>query len=212
MLLYLSGHSTPDIAFAVHQCTQHTFKPTRHHELAFIQIGCYLKGRMDKGLIKTPSPDPCVDCYPDANFAGLYGHKDTQDPHCARRCTGYVILAFSCPILWRSHLQTEITLSTMEAECVALRMACKDLLPLVSLICELSNADDKRHECTSSDSSHKQPQYPRWLIQLRVRLPRSWYKDLPIACIDTEAATCCGLRAHQNILHIWTAFYPPSSL
>ena len=28
----------------------------------------------------------------------------------------------------------------MEAECVALSTACKDLLPLVSLICELSNA------------------------------------------------------------------------
>jgi hypothetical protein len=34
----------------------------------------------------------------------------------------------------------EIALSTMEAECVTLSTACKDLLPLVSLICELSAA------------------------------------------------------------------------
>eukprot|EP00804_Cyclotella_cryptica_P015232 CCRYP_000760-RA/>CCRYP_000760-RA protein AED:0.43 eAED:0.43 QI:0/0/0/1/0/0/2/0/168 len=76
---------------------------------------------MDKGLIMTPSPV-------------------LRDPHCACSLTGYVILAFGCPILWRSCLQTEIALSTMEAEYVALSKACKDLLPLVSLIRELSNA------------------------------------------------------------------------
>eukprot|EP00804_Cyclotella_cryptica_P004228 CCRYP_014560-RA/>CCRYP_014560-RA protein AED:0.48 eAED:0.51 QI:0/-1/0/1/-1/1/1/0/127 len=95
---------------------------------------------MDKGLIVTPSLVPRVDCYPDANFAGLYGHEDALDPHCARSCTGYVILAFGCPVLWRSRLQTKITLSTTEAEYVILSTACKDLLPLVSLIRELSDA------------------------------------------------------------------------
>ncbi|KAL7489464.1 hypothetical protein ACHAW6_015086 [Cyclotella cf. meneghiniana] len=36
---------------------------------------------MDVGLIMT-SPS----CYHDANFAGLYGCKDHQHPHCACRC------------------------------------------------------------------------------------------------------------------------------
>eukprot|EP00956_Cyclotella_meneghiniana_P017551 scaffold28812_cov78-Cyclotella_meneghiniana.AAC.4 len=71
---------------------------------------------MERGMIMTPTLDPRVDCYPDAGFAGLYGHEDFQDPHCARSRTGYVILAFGCPILWKSKLQTEIALSTMEAE------------------------------------------------------------------------------------------------
>eukprot|EP00804_Cyclotella_cryptica_P010321 CCRYP_012254-RA/>CCRYP_012254-RA protein AED:0.10 eAED:0.03 QI:0/0/0/1/1/1/3/0/1268 len=140
MLLYFRGHSRPDIAFAVHQCARYTFKPSRRHELALIRIGRYLKGTMDKGLIMTPSPDPRIDCYPDVDFAGLYGHEDARDPHCARSRTGYVILAFGCPVLWCSRLQTEIALSTMEAEYVALSTACKDLLPLVSLIRELSDA------------------------------------------------------------------------
>jgi hypothetical protein len=140
MLLYLSGHSRPDIAFAVHQCARYTFCPTRRHELALIRIGRYLKGTVDRGLTMTPSSDPCVDCYPDADFAGLYGHEDSQDPHCARSRTGYVILAFGCPVLWRSRLQTEIALSTMEAEYVALSTACKDLFPLVAVIRELSAA------------------------------------------------------------------------
>eukprot|EP00804_Cyclotella_cryptica_P021898 CCRYP_000848-RA/>CCRYP_000848-RA protein AED:0.35 eAED:0.26 QI:0/0/0/1/1/1/3/0/651 len=80
MLLYLSGHSRPDIAFAVHQCARYTFKPSRRHELALIRIGRYLKGTMDKGLIMTPSPEPRIDCYPDADFAGLYGHEDATGP------------------------------------------------------------------------------------------------------------------------------------
>jgi len=44
ILLYLSGHSRPDIAFAVHQCARYTFHPTRRHELSLIRFGRYLKG------------------------------------------------------------------------------------------------------------------------------------------------------------------------
>jgi hypothetical protein len=45
MLLYLSGHTRPDIAFDIHQqCARYTFQPTQHHVTALKQIGCYLKG------------------------------------------------------------------------------------------------------------------------------------------------------------------------
>ena len=73
-------------------------------------------------------------------FAGLYGHENSQDPHCARSQTGYVISAFGCPVVWRSSLQTAIALSTMEAEYVALSTACKDLIPVVGLVRDLSEA------------------------------------------------------------------------
>eukprot|EP00956_Cyclotella_meneghiniana_P013545 scaffold19631_cov45-Cyclotella_meneghiniana.AAC.1 len=115
MLLYLSGHSRPDIAFAVHQCARYTFKPTSRHFAALKRIGRYLKGTADKGLILRPSKHLHVDCFPDADFAGLYNHEDSQDPHCVRSRTGYVILVAGCPVLWKSKLQTKIALSTMEA-------------------------------------------------------------------------------------------------
>jgi hypothetical protein len=140
MLLYLTGHSRPDISFAVHQCARYTFKPTRKHEAALIKIGRYLKGTSDKGLIMTPTDSPCIDTYPDSDFAGLYSYEDPHDPHCARSRTGFVILAFGCPIMWKSKLQTEIALSTMEAEYVALSTAMKDLLPIIILIRELWKA------------------------------------------------------------------------
>eukprot|EP00956_Cyclotella_meneghiniana_P000227 scaffold288_cov44-Cyclotella_meneghiniana.AAC.7 len=93
---------------------------TKRHVAALKRIGCYLKGTKSRGLILNPSKHLHVDCYPDADFAGLYGHEDKQDPHCVRSRTGYVILLANCPILWKSKLQTEIALSTMEAEYVAL--------------------------------------------------------------------------------------------
>ena len=89
------------------------------------------------GLILDPTTDLTIDCYPDADFAGLWGHEHPQDPHCARSRTGYVITISGCPVIWRSSLQTEIAMSTMEAEYVAMSTACKDLFPLIDLVHEL---------------------------------------------------------------------------
>ena len=137
MLLYLTGHSRPDCSFAVHQCARYTFAPKASHVVALKRIGRYLKGTIDKGLILDPRDDLTIDCYPDADFAGLWGYDDPQDPHCVRSRTGYVITLCGCPVLWASKLQTEIALSTMEAEYIALSTACKDLFPLIDLIQEL---------------------------------------------------------------------------
>ena len=81
MLLYLSGHTRPDIAFAVSQCARYTFRPTNRHVTALKRIGRYLKGTRSQGIILRPSKFLHVDCYPDADFAGLYNHEDVQDPH-----------------------------------------------------------------------------------------------------------------------------------
>jgi hypothetical protein len=141
MLLYL-GHSRPDISFAMHQCARYTHSPKQSHEDALKQIGRYLKGTLKNGLILTPSDDFKIDCYPDANFAGLWGRNDKQDPHCVRSRTGYVICFADCPILWKSKLQTEIAFSTMEAECVALSTSCRDLFPLIDITTEICTKFD----------------------------------------------------------------------
>ncbi|KAL7488952.1 hypothetical protein ACHAW6_014542 [Cyclotella cf. meneghiniana] len=95
---------------------------------------------MDQGMVLSPTNLACISCYSDANFASCYGHEDSQDPHCACSCTGFVVLVFGCPVFCKSKLQTEIAMSTMEAKYVALSMACKDPLPLVALIRNLSTA------------------------------------------------------------------------
>ena len=139
MLLYL-GHSRPDIAFATHQCARYTFAPKQSHEDALKRIGRYLKGTLENGLILNPSDELKIDCYPDANFAGLWNRDEKQDPHCVRSRTGYVICLSDCPVLWISKLQTEIALSTMEAEYVALSASCHDLFPLIDVTKEICSA------------------------------------------------------------------------
>jgi hypothetical protein len=75
-----------------------------------------------------------IDCYVDADFAGLWGSEDVQDPTCVKSRTGFVLCIADCPVVWASKLQTDIALSTMEAEYNALSMALKELLPLKRLV------------------------------------------------------------------------------
>ena len=46
---------------------------------------------------------------------------------------------FNCPILWVSHMQTEISLFTIEAEYVALSQAMRDGIPFLDIMKELDS-------------------------------------------------------------------------
>jgi hypothetical protein len=124
MLLYLSGHSRPDIAYAVNCCARYMFNPKLSHEKALKRIGCYLKATRDKGFVFKPSGKLTVGASPDADFASLHGHEKITDPACAKSCTGFLIQVSDCPIVWVSKLQTETALSTMEAKIIALTHCC----------------------------------------------------------------------------------------
>jgi len=139
-LLYLSSNSRPDIQFAVHQCARFTHNPKHSHGVAIKRIARYLKGTSDKGMIMRPDTSKGLDCYVDADFAGLWGHEDDQDPVCVKSRTGYVITLFDCPLYWVSKLQTKVTLSTCASEYVAFSMAMRDLLPLRELLKEIGGA------------------------------------------------------------------------
>jgi hypothetical protein len=142
MMLYLASNSRPDIAFAVHQCARFTHAPRASHEAAVIRICRYLKGTQGDGLMFQPSKEFKVDCYVDADFAGLYGVEDVHDPVCAKSRTGYVMTISDCPLMWVSKLQTEIALSTQHSEYVALSTSCRDLLPIKRLVHELMETLD----------------------------------------------------------------------
>ena len=94
----------------------------------------YLQGTKDNGLVFYPSKKLVVDCYADAYFAGLWVHADPQDHICARSRTGIVVTFANCPLLWVTKLQTEIALSTLHSEYVALYHSVRALIPLKILI------------------------------------------------------------------------------
>jgi hypothetical protein len=139
MLLYLSSNSRPDIQFAVHQCARFTHNPKESHAKAIKRICRYLKGTATKGLILKPTPKLELDCYVDADFAGLYGYEDDQDPVSVKSRTGYVITLGTCPVTWVSKLQSLISTSTLEAEYIALSTAMRDLVPLRRLLQEIGS-------------------------------------------------------------------------
>ncbi len=106
MLLYLSGHTRPDIAYAVNCYAMYMFCPRHSHELALKRIRQYLKQMPDRGMVMNPSADLCkIVAYPDADFAGMYGHEKPTDPSCVKSRSGFVITFADVLILWQSKLK-----------------------------------------------------------------------------------------------------------
>ena len=137
MLLYLSTNTRPDIAFAVSQVARFNHSPKKSHATAIKTIVRYLHRTSDKGTIVRPTGDLSIDCYVDADFAGLHGRDPDHEPSSAKSRTGYIITLGGCPILWKSKLQTEISLSTLESEYSALSASMRTLLSLRSLHTEV---------------------------------------------------------------------------
>ena len=139
MLMYLCNNSRPEIAFAVNQCARYTHSPTELHAKYLKHIGKYLKKTSDKGLILNPDKNTALDivCYADADFAGLWNKDEEHDPHTVRSRAGWIIMVGGCPVIWRSKLISEICLSTMESEYIALSTSCRDLLPLQHIVKEV---------------------------------------------------------------------------
>ena len=80
-----------------------------------------------------------VDFYADADFAGLWGHEDPQDPVCSVSRTGFVVTFENFPLLWVSKLQTDNALSEQHFEYVELSHSLGALTNLKSLIKEVIN-------------------------------------------------------------------------
>jgi hypothetical protein len=117
------------------------FCPKHLHELALKCIGCYLKQTSDHGMVMKSSCNVCnIDAYPDADFAGMYGHEDHTDPACAKNHTGFIITFTECPMFWQSKLQTETALSMTEAKIIALFACCRELFPIINMVCLLAEA------------------------------------------------------------------------
>lgn len=140
MLMYLCSNTRPDIQYAVHQCARFTHFPKKTHEDAITRICRYLQGTKEQGMRFKPDGELKLDCYVDADFAGLYNAEDSQDPVCVKSRTGYCLTLGSCPLIWVSKLQTEVALSTTEAEYIALSQAMRDLIPMRRLLQEAGQA------------------------------------------------------------------------
>ena len=74
MLLYLTTNTRPDITFAVSQVARFSHAPKESHASAVKTIVRYLKGTKQRGTIFRRPSSFSLDCYADADFAGVDAH------------------------------------------------------------------------------------------------------------------------------------------
>jgi hypothetical protein len=88
----------------------------------------------DKGHIFDPR-EYSFNCWVDASHASEWSSSlAMNDPNTAGSRMGYTICYAGCPMLWASKMQTEIALSSTEAEYVALSQSMREVLPIMWLL------------------------------------------------------------------------------
>ncbi len=112
--------------------------PMQSHELAIMQIGQYLCDNTERGIINKVDKSKGLKVYADADFAGGWSATDSKNADNVLSRTGFVICYPNCPIIWCSKLQTEIALTTAEAEYIAISHAKRETIPIQNIIKEIS--------------------------------------------------------------------------
>nr|KAE8918680.1 Retrovirus-related Pol polyprotein from transposon TNT 1-94 [Phytophthora fragariae] len=134
--MYLMMGTRPDLANFVRQVSRYLQNPGPHHWNYVVRGLKYLNGTRNFGItlgardVTTASLAHALSAYSDADYANSV---DTR-----RSVSGYVTYLFgNSPISWRSSLQKLVTLSTTEAEYVALASTVQEVLYLKQVMLEL---------------------------------------------------------------------------
>ena len=88
-------------------------------------------------IVIKPSQKIMMDLYADTDFAGLWNAEDLNDPICTKSRTGILLTIGNVPLLWKSKLQTETALGTMESEYIALSQGMRELVSMRTLFDEI---------------------------------------------------------------------------
>ena len=123
-LLYLTKHSRPDICNAVRELSKVMDKGTTQHYKRMVQVIRYIQETRNKVLTFEPQLNEndvwCLNAYSDSDWAG-----DVDD---RRSITGWCIYVGGCLVGWGSRAQRSVTLSSTEAEYVAVSEVCTEIL------------------------------------------------------------------------------------
>lgn len=134
-LMYAMVCTRPDLAHAVSVVSGFMGDPGKEHWQAVKRIFRYLRGTSDVGLIYGNDTQCLVTGYSDSDYAG--------DVDIRRSMTGYVFTLGGSVVSWKATLQVTITLSTTEAEYMALTAAAKERIWLKGLVSDLGLHHDQ---------------------------------------------------------------------
>ena len=124
MLLWLVKHSWPDIANCVRELSKVLDGTTEAAYKKMLRVIKYVPDTKNLGLKIKPTegrntPWDLV-CFSDSDYAG--------DPETRRSISGYVLYIKGVPVAWRSKGHRSVTLSSSEAEWIALSEAVKEIM------------------------------------------------------------------------------------
>ncbi len=130
-LNYLAQTTRPDIVYATHQLAKYSSNPREPHGEAVLYLICYLKKTQDLGTCFKPDQDKGLECYCNADFSGNWNkHLALIDPSTTKSQSGWIIFYAGCPVIWASKLQTQVALTTTEAEYIAMSQSLQGILPI----------------------------------------------------------------------------------
>jgi hypothetical protein len=141
-LNYLAQTTRPDIMYTTHQIAKYLLDPRQSHGKAILYLVCYLKKMHDLRLKFKPDPKKGFECYCDANFSWNWNKAFASvDPSSAKSRSGWIVFYVGCPISWASKLQSQVALSTTEAEYIAMSQSLRDVIPVMNLLQEMREQD-----------------------------------------------------------------------
>jgi hypothetical protein len=115
-LIYLSNTSRPDIIYAVNLLARKLVNPSVYDFQLFKRILRYLKGTINYN-IEYQKIDFNIRGYSDASYAEEIGRKSSS---------GYIYMVNNSPVIWKSHKQSIVALSSMESEYIGLANCIKE--------------------------------------------------------------------------------------
>ena len=152
-MLYAAISTRPDITHAVVQVSKHNANPNQQHWIAVQRIMRYLKRFPNVPLVFGAAADDkrhgaslqhassgvvpvhMIEAFCDADWAG-----DRVD---RKSTTGYIIKVNGSVVSWASKKQDSVTLSTAEAEYMAITATAQEVRWIKQLLTELANAGAK---------------------------------------------------------------------
>uniref|UniRef100_A0AAV1UZ30 Uncharacterized protein n=1 Tax=Peronospora matthiolae TaxID=2874970 RepID=A0AAV1UZ30_9STRA len=117
-LMHLMTATLPDIAFAVSYVSCFVESPQVEHRMAVKRILRYFQGTKSHGI--------CFKSDDKIDFCG-YSDADWAGDHADRKSTsGYAFILMGAPVSWGSIKQSSVSLSTNEAEYIALSLTIQE--------------------------------------------------------------------------------------
>ena len=124
MLLYLLKHSRPDLSNSARELSKVMDGATKAHQKLLYRVIKYVfdteHWKLKLEPISFPRNSVHIEAFCDSDYSG---DRDTRIS-----VSGFIIFVNGCPISWRSRGQRSVTLSSTEAEYVAISEVCTEIM------------------------------------------------------------------------------------